>query len=379
MTRATAHFEALHRFAAQVPLPVPLKQPVPLSEAQSERIRGFLERSLAANTRAAYAHAWDHFIAYCQAHRFRALPAQPEVVAAYLADMAAPERGSSASVSTIQVRLSGIAFVHDKAGHTEDNPARAEAVKSVMAGIRRALGTAQKGKQALTQAKLKRLLAHLPADTDAGVRDRAILLLGFALARRRSELAALNLTDVRFNAGGMRLTLPRSKTDQTGAGATFLVKRRPEGDPMCVVRAVEAWIDRVKRADDRRKRRDAERLGRRAADEIEAASPALFRALSRFATSSRARLSPQAIAVIVKQAVQRAHDAGAWDYDKDGDLADFSGHSLRAGYVTTAAELGQPEWQIQKVTLHRSTATLRRYIRTQDSAQREAIDQVLGE
>lgn len=371
-------FQALRQFNVELSVPEPRATPVVLSGRQQARIEKFLQASLAENTRLAYKQAWQRFVEFCQRERFQPLPAAPEVVAAYLAERAAPGRGQApAAVATIQIELSGIAYIHDKLGHKSHNPARSEAVKAVMAGIRRTFRQPSQGKAPITRDKLLRLLSALP-HSDAGVRDRALLLLGFALALRRSELVSLNLKHIVFNATGVCLTLPYSKTDPTGEGTVFNIQRRAGDDPLCVVRALEHWLQVVQAADVRRQQRGLQKLGRRQMEAAEKADPAraFFRSLGPQGTPTRTRLSAQAVAVIVKQAVERAMEQGVWDPQQDGQLQDFSGHSLRAGYITTAAEQQVPEWQIQKVTRHKSTAVLRRYIRT-DIAQQEAIDRVL--
>ncbi len=361
-----------NRFDITVPLPVPLhdEKNIGLNEAQSARIRKFLDVSISANTKLAYDQAWNQFERYCAQHRFRALPASPEVVAAYIADLAETptKQNDHTPVSTIQIRLSAIGFVHDKLGHSANNPVRDEAVISVMGGIRRALGEEQPQKSPITRQLLNKLLDELPHD-DAGVRDRALLLLGFGLARRRSELVALNLNDVQIGKTEMTVKLRRSKTDQTGKGHLFSVKARP-GDDMCVVTALANWKSLVESAD--RKRATSPSAGKDREERAgEPSHPALFRAMSRFGTPSKARLSAQAVAVIVKNAARMAGIS-------EEEVAKMSGHSLRAGFVTTAAELGLPEWQIQEVTLHKSPATLRRYIRTHGRSQTQATDAVLG-
>lgn len=360
-----------NRFAAEVDLPVALTTTPRLSQTQVNRIQRFLDTSIAANTKLAYDQAWKHFEAYCLAHSFKALPAEPEVVAAYIADLAETPttRNVHTPVSTIQIRLSAIAFVHDKLGHKTRNPVREEAVLSVMAGIRRALGESQVQKAPITRELLVKLVRELPTD-DAGTRDKALLLLGFALARRRSELVALDLDDVQIGIDAMTVNLKRSKTDQTGKGHVFTIKARP-GDKLCVVTAVGKWKALVEVGDRKRLAANTIKQGRRVAEESEPPRPALFRAMSKFGTSSKARLSASAVAVIVKNAARMA------DLDEKS-VANLAGHSLRAGFVTSAAEQGLPEWQIQEVTLHRSTATLRRYIRTKGKTQTSAVDAVLA-
>jgi integrase len=207
-------------------------------------------------------------------------------------------------------------------------PGESKAVKQVMAGIRRQLGCAQRRVAPLLPGQLRTIFAALPSRL-LGVRDRAVFLLGFAGAFRRSELAALEVGDLAFTAEGLEVTLRRSKTDQEGKGEK---KGIPFGsDPAtCPVRAVKAWLEA-------------------AGAEV---GP-LFREVNRHGRVSASALTGQSVALVVKRGVQAAGlDARA-----------FSGHSLRAGLVTAAARGGKRTETIMRQTGHRSANTVARYVR----------------
>ena len=255
----------------------------------------FLKSSKADATRLAYAADWRDFEAWCSQHGFVAIPAEPENVAVYLSALATSGR----KVSTIRRRCAAIAHVHQSVG-ASDNPTAHPGVKSVLAGISRKLGSAPAKKAALTVQMLERVVRKIPQDLP-GLRDRALLLLGFAGALRRSELVALDLEDVARHPKGIVLTLRRSKTDQAGSGK---VKAIPHGKRLKVVVALDAWT---------------------AASGITAGP--IFRGV-RGSRTLPGRLSTNQVALIIKA---RAKAAGL-------DPAVFAGPSLRSGFITTAAD-----------------------------------------
>ncbi len=175
------------------------------------RTRAYIDAATAPNTRRAYRSDWDDFTRWCMAHGLLSLPATPETVALYLAALAAV-----AKVSTVGRRLTAIAKAPRAAGY--ETPTKSEAVHLTMRGIRRTHGVAPNQKAPAVLAVLRAMLAVLP-DTLIGTRERALLLLGFAGAFRRSELVSLDVADLAFGEQGMTVTLRRSKGDQEGEGA----------------------------------------------------------------------------------------------------------------------------------------------------------------
>jgi integrase len=286
-----------------------------------DQARDYADQATAPSTRRAYRTDWADFAAWCDLKRLPALPAAPETVALYLADGAQAGR----KASTLR-RLAAIAAAHRLAGH--ESPTRHAAVRTVWSGIRRAHGTAQAAKTPALTADLRAMVHALPA-TISGARDRALLLLGFAGAFRRSELVALDVADLRDVPEGLVVTIRTSKTDQEGQGRTIGI---PYGRhaATCPVHAVQAWRELAGIAEG-----------------------AVFRAVDRHGNVGRGRLSDRAVALVVKRA---AAAAGL-------DPVQYAGHSLRAGLATSAAQAGVSERAIQEQTGHKSLLILRRYIR----------------
>lgn len=289
-----------------------------------DQARDYICNSLAENTRKAYASDWRHFAAWCSDDGHSALPASPDSVALYLVAQA-----QSLKVSTLQRRLTTIAQVHQVAGF--DAPTQSPKVRTVWRGIRRQLGVAPEQKVAAVTQHIEAMLTALP-DSVAGLRTRALLLVGFSGALRRSEIVGLDRRDAVFGAQGIVLIIRRSKTDQESAGLKLGI---PYGsDPKtCPVRALRAWLD-------------ASGITR---------GP-LFRAVDRHGHISDTRLTGRAVASIVKRA------AAAAGFDPTA----FGAHSLRAGLITSAALAGVEERDIARQSRHRSTAVLRSYIRDAD-------------
>jgi site-specific recombinase XerD len=289
--------------------------------ALGDRAHDYLQQATAPNTRRAYAADWRTFTAWCAQHQLAALPATPETVALYLVDHAGVRKAS-----TLQRALVAIAHAH-RAADLEP-PTTHVVVRTTWRGIRRAHGTAQQGKAPTVVPMLRAMVSTCGGDL-RGQRDRALLLLGFAGAFRRSELVALDVADVDFTPSGLVVQLQRSKTDQEGEGRRVGI---PPGqhEPTCPLRALGDWL---------------------AAAQLE--DGPLFRPVDRGGHVGAARLSDKAVARIVK-----AH-ATAAGYD----AAAYAGHSLRAGLATSAAAAGVEERVVAQQTGHRSMTVLRRYIR----------------
>ncbi|MHB9027104.1 MAG: tyrosine-type recombinase/integrase, partial [Armatimonadota bacterium] len=275
----------------------------------AERVGAYIAASKAASTRRAYATDWRDFTEWCAWKGVPALPAAPATVAAYLSALA--DGGKKAS--TINRRAAAIRFAHKVAGY--DSPTSSALVEATTAGIRRQIGTAQQGKAPAVTEDVRRMIATLP-DTLRGTRDRALLLVGFAGAFRRSELVGLDLDDVTFCPEGMVVTLRRSKTDQEGEGQR---KGIPCGtsEDTCPVRALQRWLE--------------------ASGAMGSEPGPLFRAVNRWGGLGE-RLSPIDVARAVKKA---ARAAGL-------DARRYSGHSLRAGLATAAAAAGVRERDIMR-------------------------------
>ena len=298
-----------------VPLnPAPLATPL-------EALAALVEETTPANTKRAYATDWRHFTTWCAAAGLASLPAELHTVVSYLLDSAQRYK-----LATIERRLSSISKAH-RLAHQPD-PTKNEPVHLAMKALRKKLSRAQTQKAPAVTDIIRAMVAELPAGP-AGLRDRALLLLGFAGAFRRSELVSLNVDDLQFTGAGVVVTLRASKTDQEGQGTT---KGIPLGAnaATCPVRALRAWLGAA-----------------------ELVSGALFRPIDRHGNIKAARLTGSAVARIVKRAAGRA----------GLDIADFAGHSLRAGLATAAAAAGVSERSIMQQTGHKSERMVRRYIR----------------
>jgi site-specific recombinase XerD len=274
----------------------------------------------AAATRLAYRGDWRDFETWCNAMQVASLPATPAAVAGYLAHLADTGR----KASTIARRLAAIAYAHKLKGL--DAPTSGEAVRAVHRGIRRKIGVAQAKKAPATAAAIAAMVAGVE-DTLAGKRDRALLLVGFAAALRRSEIVDLKVNSLEPHADGILLHLGRSKTDQEGAGCIVPV---PRGEQLRPVEALEAWLAAARITDG-----------------------PVFRPIDRHGHVGTGSLTDRSVADIVKR---RAREAGL-------DAKMFSGHSLRAGFVTEALERGADILKVMDITRHRRLETLKGYDR----------------
>jgi len=274
----------------------------------------------ALSTRKAYGTDFRLFKTWCDAKGVSSLPASPETVAAFLA----AETGNGTKPSTLARRVAAIRFAHKLAGRA--TPTDSEAVKATLRGIRRTVGTAKIRKAPAVAAKVRAMVGLAP-DRLAGLRDRALLLLGFAGAFRRSELVALDVADITETTTGLLVTIRRSKTDQEGEGVTIAIAR---GDVACPARALREWLD---------------------AAGIEAGP--IFRPINKAGTVGVQRLTDRSVANIVKVYAELA----------GFDASLFSGHSLRSGFLTSAAANGASIFKMMDVSRHKSVDTLRGYVR----------------
>lgn len=287
-----------------------------------EAAKGYAAAATSENTRRAYRRQWSAFMAWCKAARLESLPAKPEALALYLSSLA--ERGLK--VATIEQASAAIVGAHRAAGLP--SPREGIAARAAMKGIRRTLGTAPREAAPVLASHLHDMLEALPVAL-VGVRDRALLLVGFAGAFRRSELVGLTVADVAFQTEGLAVTLRRSKTDQEGAGRVVALPYSATHDA-CPVRALKAWLEAANIT----------------------AGP-LFREVSRHGFVAPDALTGRSVARIVKRAAKAAGLAPAL----------YSGHSLRAGFVTQAKMRGKDEAAIMRQTGHRSVMMVRRYER----------------
>jgi integrase len=305
-----------------VPAPVPVApDPIPLSETAA----AYARQALAPATRRAYRshlRAWE---AWCRARDLPALPAPPALVANHLAELA----GKRAH-STLAGRLAAIIRAHRLLGLAFD--AADAGLRETLSGIVRTHGRAPRRQAApLRSADLLRLAASCGEDP-RGLRDRALLLIGFAGAFRRGELTRIRCEDLAFAADGVAIRVPRSKEDQQGVGAFVHIAANP-APTHCPVRALREWL---------------------AAAGITAGF--VFRRVRHAAVLGTGPLSPEAVRLILRS---RARDAGL----PGTVLASLSPHSLRTGCITTLAEARVHERDIMAHSRHASQSVMRGYIR----------------
>ena len=287
----------------------------------SEQVREFIKASKANNTLRGYQSDWRDFSAWCEVHSIQCLPAAPESVATYIAECAGHLKSGS-----IQRRLNAITEAHKAMGL--EPPTHSPIVVNTMKGIRRTKGTAPVQK-APTLIDDVRAIVDATGEGLIGTRDRALILLGFAGAFRRSELVNLDIADCAFGKDGLTVTLRRSKVDQNREGRKIGIPygSNPE---TCPVRTVQDWLEQAA-----------------------IATGPLFRSINRHGHVQPGGLSGIDVARIVKKLAERA----------GLDAAKYAGHSLRAGHATAAAIGGASERSIMKQTGHRSVQMVRRYIR----------------
>jgi len=285
-----------------------------LKNNNANAVQGYISASLADNTLRAYRADLKHFLAWGGT-----IPATEQMIAEYVA-----EHATSLSNATLKRRVVAINRAHVNQGLP--SPTGTELVKATLQGIRRKLGKRQHQVAALQKNELIQLVKGMKGLR--GIRDIAMLLIGFAAALRRSELVALNVEDVDFVTDGALIQIRRSKTDQEGKGRTIAVPF--VHGPYCPARSLQAWlkVSGIK------------------------AGP-IFRRIGRFGDIQQDRLTDQSVALIIKK---RAEAAGL-------NPGLYSGHSLRAGFATTAAEAGVNPASIRIQTGHQPDTTLQRYIR----------------
>jgi integrase len=309
----------------------------------AETAMAYAQAGMADNTRRAYGADWRDFTSWCASVGASPLPAEAATIALYLT-----ARAPELAASSLARRLAAIRRAH----RADDLPRPdSEVLRAVWSGIQRTHGRPPRKKRALVTEDLRRVVRKCP-DTLTGARDRAILLLGFAAALRRCELAAITLPGVKndhnvgpirltFVGGGLEVHIDRSKADQTGEGAIVGV---PYGKTrLCPVAAVRAWLEAAK-----------------------IANGPLFRSIDRHGRLSDKAISAGAIACIVKRAAERA----------GLDPSMFAGHSLRAGLATSAAGADVAADDIMRQTRHAKFDTLRGYIREADRFKRNAAGKV---
>lgn len=313
-----------------------LLEHVPLTQDEA----GYVDAARAANTLRGYRSDWREFTSWCTQRGLEPLPAAPPTITGYLTELAR----HGAKVGTMSRRLSAIKFAHQLRNLSD--PTRNARVVAVWEGVRRTHGAPPEQAAPLMPPELLDVLDACPATRTwrtpgrpaepdlAGARDRALLLVGFVGALRRSELAALTVDRVAEHPNGLVLTLPRSKTNPTGEQVELVVLPRAGNPARCPVTALTQWQQ---------------------VSAIEAGP--VFRGVGKSNRPSARPLHPESVNTLVQKAIARA----------GLDPAPYSAHSLRAGFVTYAHLRGASDRAIAHQTRHRSLATLGAYVRVQQA------------
>ncbi|WP_240502329.1 site-specific integrase [Sphingomonas panacis] len=304
-----------------------------------ERAAAYKKAARAAATHRAYASDWTIYTAWCGSRGLAPMPAHPEQIAAFVANQA----DAGFKPTTIDRRVAAIGH-HHRASHHPAPSAHPEAggLREALAGIRNDKKIKKTRKNAADASALRHMLAEIEGDGLRARRDRALLAIGMAAALRRSELVALTLDSIGILEQGLELYLGATKTDQAGEGATIAI---PEGTRIRPKALLLDWIGAV---------RVLEADVVRNPDE-EAATP-LFRRLTRSDQLTDDPMSDKAVARLVK----RCAAAAGYDASK------FSGHSLRAGFLTEAASQGATIFKMQEVSRHKTVQILSEYVRSAD-------------
>ena len=285
-----------------------------------------LQSSKAENTVRAYKSDFGDFSLFCVQNGFKSLPSEPKIVSLYLTHLST----KNIKMSTLKRRLVSIGVIHRLKGHYLDTK-HPSIIENVM-GIKRRKGSIQKGKKPLLINNLKQIINVIDNDQNNEIkklRDRTIILIGFSGGFRRNEIVSLDYGDLDFVTEGLKSNLRRSKTDQFGVG---LVKGIPyfNNTQYCPVLSLKKWIE---------------------VSHIN--SGPIFRRFSKGSKLTNNRLTDQTVALIIKKYLKLAGI----------ESKNYSGHSLRSGFATSAAESGVEERNIMAMTGHKSPEMVRRYIK----------------
>jgi len=298
-----------------------------------------LQSSKANNTVRAYKSDFNDFGLFCAQNGFKTLPSEPKVVSLYLTYLSTKE----VKMSTLKRRLVSIGVIHKIKGYYLDTK-HPSIIENIM-GIKRRKGSIQKGKKPLLINYLKEVINTIDKEKNQEIkklRDRSIILIGFSGGFRRNEIVSLDYDDLDFVQEGLKINLKRSKTDQFGDGS---VKALPyfENSQYCPVVSILKWIEISK-----------------------INSGALFRRFTKGSKLSNNRLSDQTVALLIKKYLKLAGI----------DNKNFSGHSLRSGFATSAADAGVEERNIMAMTGHKSTEMVRRYIKDANLFKNNAFNKI---
>ena len=297
-----------------------------------------LKSSKAANTLRAYKSDFKDFGAFCAKHSFNSMPTEPKIVSLYLTHLS-----KNSKMSTLRRRLVSISMVHKIKGHYLDT--KHPVIIENLMGIKRLKGTIQKGKKPILINHLKSIINVINEQKIEEIkkaRDKSIVLIGFGGGFRRTELVSLDHEDLEFVPEGLKITIKRSKTDQFGEGMT---KGLPyfDNEIYCPVTNLKKWLELSKIKDG-----------------------PIFRRFAKGLSVTKNRLTDQTVVLLIKNYLSLAGI----------DNSNFSGHSLRAGFATVAAESGADERSIMAMTGHKTSQMVRRYIREANIFKNNALNKI---
>ena len=297
-----------------------------------------LKSSKANNTLRAYKSDFKDFGGFCAKHGFDSLPTEPKIVSLYLTHLS-----KNSKISTLRRRLVSIGMVHKLKGHYLDT--KHPIIIENLLGIKRVKGSYQKGKKPLLINHLKSIINVIDEqkiDEIKKARDKALLLVGFAGGFRRTELISIDHEDLEFVTEGVKIIIKRSKTDQFGEGMT---KGIPyfSNQKYCPVNNLKKWLElsNIK-------------------------SGPIFRRFAKGSVLTNYRLTDQSVVLIIKIYLNLAGI----------ENKNYSGHSLRSGFATVAAESGADERSIMTMTGHKTTQMVRRYIREANIFKNNALNKI---
>lgn len=310
------------------------------SEGLSDKSMNSLSVTKANHTIDAYESDWNDFCDWCRYHHQTSYPAKPETIVNYINDLA-----DYAKASTIRRRISAISENYNASGDHVENPCRAWIMKEALIGLTRLKGTVQKGKTPIYWEEIEEMIHRMDLTSLQALRDRAVLLLGFMGAFRRSELAGLDVEDIKKYPQGIVVTIRHSKTDQTSAGQQIGIPYLSHSSMDCI-HALQEWLTAAG-----------------------ITSGPLFRSFLKNGKVSSRRLSDKSINLIVKKY--------AVSIGLNPEM--YGAHSLRHGFATYAALQGVEERLIMKQTRHRSVEMVRRYINEADLFTNNPIDKIFNQ
>ena len=298
-----------------------------------------LRNSKANNTVRAYKSDFNDFGLFCAKNGLKSLPSEPKVVSLYLTYLSTRDL----KINTLKRRLVSIGMVHKLKGHYLDTK-HPVIIENIM-GIKRRKGNIQKGKKPLLINDLKLIINVIneqEIEKIKKLRDKSIILIGFSGGFRRNEIVTLNYEDLEFVSEGLKIAIRRSKTDQFGEGS---IKALPyfDNSEYCPVITLKQWLE-VSKID----------------------SGPIFRRFSKGSKLLEHRLTDQTVALLIKEYLNLAGI----------DSKNYSGHSLRSGFATTAAESGAEERSIMAMTGHKTTQMVRRYIHEANLFKNNALNKI---